>query len=163
MKQKTNIKITLTNFEKQKLRIYKVKITDIKNFAVDELAVMLDTSFERAREIYALAEFQSIPSVGIKFAEDLIFLGYYSISELKGNTGAHLLEAFELKKGYVTDPCVEDQFRLTVYYGNTNDNTKNWWNFTEERKQYRLKNGYPLNRPKTAWHETQDYKHLNKE
>ena len=153
MKKKTTIKLTLTDAEKQKLRANKLKIGEILNFATDELMVLLDVPFERAKEIHALAEFQTIPSIGIKFAEDLIFLGRYSISELKETTGSALLDEYELKKGYTTDPCVEDQFRLAVYYANTLDATRNWWDFTGERKAYRLENGYPANRPKTAWHE----------
>ena len=163
MKAKTSIKLALTDPEKQRLRANKVKISGVLNFAVDELMVMLDVPFERARDIHALAEFQTIPSIGLKFAEDLVFLGYYSISGLKGKNGALLLEAYELKKGSSTDPCVEDQFRLAVHYANTHDPTKNWWDFTDERKQYRLKNGYPTNRPGIAWHETSVYKHLNKQ
>lgn len=153
MKKKSTIKLTLSDAEKQRLRANKLKIAEILNFATDELVVLLDVPFERAKEIHALAEFQTIPSVGIKFAEDLVFLGLYSISELKESTGASLLEEYEFKKGFTTDPCVEDQFRLAVYYANTNDATKNWWDFTEERKRYRLENGYPTNRPKAAWYE----------
>ncbi len=153
MKKKTTIKLTLTDAEKQKLRLNKLKIADILNFAADELVVLLEVSFERAAEIHALAEFQTIPSIGIRFAEDLVFLGCYSIQELKESGGAALFDAYELKKGYATDPCVEDQFRLAVYYANTHDITKNWWDFTEERNVYRMKHGYPANRPKAAWHE----------
>jgi hypothetical protein len=148
--KKTTIKLPLTDAEKQKLRMNKLRIAEILNFAVDELAVLLSVRPDRARKIHALAQFQTIPSIGIKFAEDLIFLGLYSISELKETTGAALLEAYEFKKGFTTDPCVEDQFRLAVHYANTNDATKNWWDFTEERKRYRLENGYPANRPNTA-------------
>lgn len=36
----------------------------------------------------------------------------------------------------------------------TNDTKKMWWNFTEERKKFRAKNGYPTNRPQKAWFET---------
>lgn len=153
MKKKTTIKLTLTDAEKQKLRANKLKIAEILSFATDELVVLLDVPFERAKEIQALAEFQTIPSIGIKFAEDLIFLGRYSISELKETSGAALLDEYELKKGYWIDPCVEDQFRLVVYYANTHDAGKNWWDFTEERKTYRMKHGYPANRPKAAWQE----------
>lgn len=153
MKSKTNIKIELTNPEKQKLRFNKVRIKDISNFAVDELEVMLGVSFNRAKEIYALTEFQMIPSIGCKFAEDLISLGYYSINELQGKDGAKLTEEFEMLKGYWIDPCVEDQFRLVVYYANTKDGSKKWWDFTSDRKKYRYENGYPTERPKKAWDE----------
>lgn len=153
MKKKIAIKLPLTDAEKQTLRMNRIKIAEVLDFAPDELAILLGIPFDRAREIHGLAEFQTIPSIGIKFAEDLIFLGRYSISELKESTGAALLEEYEFKKGYTTDPCVEDQFRLAVYYANTSDATKQWWDFTEERKTYRLKNGYPANRPLRAWHE----------
>lgn len=152
--KKSTIKLPLTQAEKQRLKHNKIKLSDIADYAVDELEVILGVSFERAREIYALVEFQSIPSVGIRFAEDLVSLGYYSIDELKGKDGALLTNEFEVLKGYWIDPCVEDQFRLVVYYANTKDSSKNWWDFTEERKKYRTKNGYPANRPTKAWHET---------
>lgn len=152
--KKSNIKLPLTDAEKQHLKHNKIKLSDITDYAVDELEVILGVSAERAKEIYALVEFQSIPSVGIRFAEDLVSLGYYSIDELKGKDGALLTNEFEVLKGYWIDPCVEDQFRLVVYYANTKDSSKNWWNFTDERKKYRAENGYPTNRPTMAWHET---------
>lgn len=114
MKKKTNIKLPLTDVEKAILRKNKIKIASVLDFATDELEVLLQVSPERAKEIYALAEFQTVPSVGIKFAEDLMFLGYFSLAELKNKDGAKLTDEYELKKGYWTDPCVEDQFRLVV-------------------------------------------------
>lgn len=148
------MKLPLTDFEKQNLKKSRVKIGEILSYSVDELEVLLDASSDRAREIFALAEFQTVPSIGIKFAEDLIFMGYYSLEELKDKNGATLIDEYEQKKGFQTDPCVEDQFRLAVNYANTKDLSKTWWDFTEERKRYRLENGYPENRPTKAWHET---------
>ena len=86
MKSKTNIKLPLTDLEKANLRKNKIKISDILDFATEELQVLLNATTERAKEIYALAEFQIVPSVRIKFAEDLGFLGYYSLNELKTKT-----------------------------------------------------------------------------
>ena len=145
--------LPLTDFEKISLKKSKVKISQILNYAPDELEILLDATIERAKEIYALAEFQTVPSIGIKFAEDLVFLGYYSIEELKNKDGAKLTDEYELKKGFRVDPCVEDQFRLVVYFAKTKDATKTWWNFTEERKKYRVENGYPESRPDKAWYE----------
>jgi hypothetical protein len=163
MKNKINIKLPLTDIEKANLRKNKIKIANILDFATDELEVLLNATTERAKKIYALAEFQSVPSIGIKFAEDLVFLGYYSLSELKNKDGAKLTDEYELKKGFWIDPCVEDQFRLVVNYANTNDTKKTWWNFTEERKKYRFENGYPASRPKKAWHDTIEYKRTDKQ
>ena len=157
MKSKTNIKLPLTDVEKANLRKNKIKIADIPDFATDELEVLLKTTNKRAKEIYALAEFQTVPSVGIKFAEDLVFLGYYSLNELKNKSGAKLTDEYELKKGYQTDPCVEDQFRLVVNFANTHDTKKTWWDFTEERKKFRTENGYPKSRPQKSWVEILGY------
>ena len=162
MKSKTNIKLPLTDVEKANLRKNKSKIANILDFATDELEVLLNSTTERVKEIYALAEFQIVPSVGIKFAEDLVFLGYYSLNELKNKDGAKLTDEYELKKGFWTDPCVEDQFRLVVNYANTNDTKKTWWDFTEERKKFRTKNGYPTSRPQKAWFETLEYERKDK-
>lgn len=157
MKSKTNLKLPLTDIEKAGLRKNKIKIANILDFTVDELEVLLNATAKRAKEIYALAQFQTVPSVGIKFAEDLVFLGYYSLNELKHKDGAKLTDDYELKKGYWIDPCVEDQFRLIVNFANTNDWTKTWWDFTEERKKFRTENGYPESRPPKAWFEILGY------
>ncbi|MFK8102132.1 MAG: helix-hairpin-helix domain-containing protein [Saprospiraceae bacterium] len=153
MTKKANIKLKLSDEERKKLRRNKVKIKELVDFAVDEIETILAVPLSRAQEIKALAEFQMVPSIGIKFAEDLLFLGYHSLEELQAQDGAKLVEAYELKKGYWIDSCVEDQFRLVVHFANHADYTKNWWDFTAERKAYRAKNGYPANRPQAAWHE----------
>lgn len=146
-------KLNLTPAERKALRAHKVKIAEILDFAVDELALLLKVPEERAREIWALADFQRIPSVGIRFAEDLVFLGIYSVEALKGKKGPDLLNAYELKKGFRTDVCVEDQFWLAVDFADTGDTSKNWWDFTPRRKQFRLENGYPADRPEISWFE----------
>jgi hypothetical protein len=62
------------------LRKNKIKIADILDFTTDELEVLLNATTEWAKEIYALTEFQTVPSIGLKFAKDLVFLGYYSLN-----------------------------------------------------------------------------------
>ena len=150
---KKNIKLNLTAAERQSLRKNKVKIADLTSYALDEAEVLLNASKERTQVLFALAAFQEIPSIGIKFAEDLVFLGYYSIAELKGKNGAELVDAYEQKKGYWIDSCVEDQFRLAVHFADTKDTSKNWWDFTKERKAFRAEHGYPANRPTTCWYD----------
>jgi hypothetical protein len=80
-------------------------------------------------------------------------LGCYSIDDLLDKDGALLLDEYERKQGFWTDPCVEDQFRLAVHYAQHRGSKKNWWDFTAERKAYRTKYGYPPDRPVAAWHE----------
>jgi hypothetical protein len=147
MKSKTSIKLPLSPEEKLRLRGNKLKIDELAGLAPDEIAVLLNCTSQRAKEILALAEFQSMPSVGIRFAEDLVSMGYFTINELKGKDGAELTNEFEMLKGCRIDPCVEDQFRLVVHFAEHKDHSKNWWDFTNERKKYRQQNGYPSTRP----------------
>lgn len=150
---KSNIQLNLSDQERKKLRQHKIKKSQLLDYALDELEVILEVSPARAKEIYALADFQRIPSIGIKFAEDLIFLKYYSISELSGKDGAELTDEYERQKGYRIDSCVEDQFRLAVFFAETNDHSKRWWDFTNERKKFRTAHGYPDDRPQMEWHQ----------
>ncbi len=53
---------------------------------------------------------------------------------------------------------MEDQCRLVVHYASHRDDSKKWWDFTEERKNYRAENGYPANRPRKAWFEVNNLK-----
>jgi hypothetical protein len=151
MNRKPTIKLDLLPAEQNRLRANRIRICDIASHPVDELGILLNVDNMRAMEIRALVEFQLIPSIGIKFAQDLISMGYYSLDELKEKDGAKLVEEFELMKGYWIDPCVEDQFRLVVDYAQNPDNQKMWWDYTQERKEYRSQNGYPANRPRKAW------------
>jgi hypothetical protein len=151
MNKNPTIKLDLLPTERKILQANKIRFRDILKYPVNYLSELLNIPLIRAMEIHALVEFQSIPSIGIKFAGDLISLGYYSLEELKDKDGAKLLEDLELSTGTWIDPCVEDQCRLVVHYANEQDNGLNWWDFTEERKKYRLENGYPPNRPKKAW------------
>jgi len=151
MNKKTNIKLNLSGAERKRLRQNKIRKSDIIGLSIIELQEVLQVEAIRAREIYALADFQRIPTIGIRFAEDLLFLGYYAVCELQGKDGAKLTDEYEKKKGYKTDVCVEDQFRLAVYYADTYDDTKRWWDFTDARKRYRTECGYPEDRPELNW------------
>lgn len=157
MAKKSTIKLPLTPGEKARLRARKIKIADLADCGVDQLVTILDIGSDRARLIKAMAEFQSIPTLGFHAAEDIVFIGYYSLDELKGKDGAALTDEFESKKGYRIDPCVEDQFRTAVRYAETRDETLRWWDFTAERKKFRAEKGYPADRPKKEWFESPDY------
>ena len=152
------MKIALTEDEKSKLRAAKFKIADLPSFSVADIVNILDMAPARAKEINALITFQSIPSIGVKFAGDLISIGYYSLASLKDKDGPTLIHELETHCGYWIDPCVEDQCRLVVHYANNKDETKSWWDFTGERKAYRAEFGYPDNRPLKPWYEDLGYK-----
>lgn len=157
MNQPANSQIGISAVEKQKLRHHKVKLNAIHKVGLSELQRLLGVSKIRAMELSALSEFQSLPSVGIQFAKDLIGMGYYSLKDLKGKDGAKLLDHYEKQIGVWADPCVEDQFRLVAHYARHPHVHKNWWDFTAERKLYRAKHGYPSTRPTKAWYELERF------
>ncbi len=145
--KKKNINLELTADEKLLLKQKGITQKALMNYAIDEIIHILNASAQRAKTLQALFEFQQVPSIGIRFAHDLIFLGYYTLAELKGKQGYELLNEYEEKLGHRVDPCVEDQFRLVVHYANNSGSNKKWWDFSAERKNYRAKNGYPATRP----------------
>jgi hypothetical protein len=150
---KYTVKLDLLPSEKERLRKNKIRIADIPCFSIEEFSSLLQIERSRAMELHALVEFQLIPSIGVRFANDLISMGYYSLEELKEKDGASLLDEFELTRGYWIDPCVEDQFRLVVDFAKNGISKRYWWEYSDERKAFRTKYGYPANRPLKAWHE----------
>lgn len=154
--------LDFTPAERKKLRAANIKLKEVHHHSVSEIQKLLDTPKIRAMELYALSEFQSLPQIGIRFAHDLISMGYYALKELKGKDPAKLLDRFEQQLGAWIDPCLEDQFRLVVHYATHPGQPKNWWDFTPERKAFREKNGYPKSRPKAPWFNLPQY-HTSKQ
>lgn len=149
--------LAVTPAERKKLRDAKIRLKEIHLHNIKEIQALLQVSKLRAMELYALSEFQSLPHIGIRFAYDLISLGYYNLNQLKGKDGAKLIDQFEQQIGAWADPCLEDQFRLIVHYAKHPDSHKNWWDFTPERKAFRETHGYPANRPKKPWFELPEF------
>lgn len=155
--EKKSINFKLTPEEKEVLRQKKITQKQLHDYAPDEIAAMLHANALRTKELNALAEFQSVPSLGINFAEELIAQGYYSLEQLRGKDAVELFDAFEKHCGTWADPCVEDSYRLLTHYIEHRDESKRWWDFTKERKAYRAKHGFPADRPTRAWHEGDGY------
>ncbi|WP_164670829.1 helix-hairpin-helix domain-containing protein [Virgibacillus doumboii] len=150
----SNPKLPLTPNEKAKLRKAKLKISEIHTQRVEQLIEILNVPNERAKELLGLAEFQLVPSIGHKLAEKLVYqLNIFSMEEIKNKNGAKLLDKLEKRLGVWTDSCVEDQIRCVVSYANAPNPDVQWFDFTEERKRYREKVGYPEDRPVKAWYE----------
>lgn len=148
-----NPKLPLTQTERNKLRGSKVKLSEIHRFQLDDLKKILDTTNERARILMGLATFQQIPSIGFELANKLVNLGYYSFNQIKDEDWAELFKKLEITLGCWTDPCVEDQIICVIHHANHPDSDKQWFDFTEDRKVYRQKFGYPKSRPKIPWYE----------
>lgn len=158
----TNPVLDVSASEKKKLRALSIKVKEMHHHPVPELQRLMGVSKIRAMELYALSEFQSLPSIGIRFAHDMISMGYYSLRDVKGKDGAKLTDQFERHLGAWADPCQEDQFRLIVHYAQHPTVHRNWWDFTAERKAFREKHGYPANRPTQPWFELPRYQAPNR-
>jgi AraC-like DNA-binding protein len=160
MSDATNV-LDVSPLEKKKLRVHGIKVKEMHHHSVTELQALLGVSKIRAMELYALSEFQSLPSIGIRFAHDMIAMGYYSLRDVKGKNGAKLTDQFERHLGAWADPCQEDQFRLIVHYAQHPTVHRNWWDFTAERRAFREQHGYPANRPTQPWFELPRYQAPN--
>ncbi|HEY8929181.1 MAG TPA: helix-hairpin-helix domain-containing protein [Mucilaginibacter sp.] len=138
--------------EKESLKQKKIRISQLPDYAADEIETLLGVDKSRAGVISALIEFQKIPSVGPKFAEDLISMGYFRLDDLLEKDGHELFNQLEEQQGFWTDPCVEDQCLLVTNYAKHRGSAKQWWDFTAERKEFRSKHGYPESRPAKPWY-----------
>lgn len=154
--------LKLTPGEKKILRAHHVRQGFLHKLGVDTVQQMLGVSRTRAMELCAMSEFRSLPNVGPRFAEDLVFMGFYSLRDLKLENGAKLTDRYEKQAGVWADPCVEDMFRMVVHYARHPGVHRNWWDFTAERKQFRAKYGYPPDRPRRPWHELPQFRAATK-
>jgi len=145
-------KLPLTNDERSRLRAARLKLSGISTLNSEELAQILSCSDERAGHLHALSIFQTIPSIGPVIAQAVVDLGYYSLDDIRHESGPDLLNRLETLYGYWVDPCVEDCMWCIVYHANHPGSDKSWFAFTDDRKAYRRQHGYPQTRPMLAWH-----------
>lgn len=151
----TSPKLPLTPEERASLRRNKIKLNEIHSLELEDLAIGLGESLERARYLRGHAIFQTTPSIGPKLAHLVVSLGFYSFEEIKNETGEGLTNRAEEQYGHWMDPCVEDSFRCIAYHANHPNSAKQWFDFTKERKRYREENGYPESRPTLAWYDAE--------
>ncbi|SEP99197.1 helix-hairpin-helix domain-containing protein [Piscibacillus halophilus] len=132
-------KLDLTEVERQKLRMAKIRLGDLHLIRPEELAKAIQVTLERAKYITGLAIFQQIPSIGYRMAYNLVhYLNIYSLKEIKDYDPAYLFDWFEEIVGERIDPCVEDQIRCVIHHANNPGSDKQWFDFTEQRKMDRL-------------------------
>ena len=72
---KKKINLELTTDEKLLLKQKGIAQKVLMDYAIDEIVDTLNSSPQRAKTLQALYEFQQLPSIGIRFAHDLMFLG----------------------------------------------------------------------------------------
>ena len=75
-------------------------------------------------------DLQSIPGIGPSMAQDLRDLGYFSVSDLKGQDPELMYKRLKLIHGMEIDTCVLYVFRCAVYFAseeNHDPELLNWW------------------------------------
>ena len=142
------MKLPLSESERSYLRKKRIRISQILTKSTEELKIILNCTTERANELKGLLDFQQIPSIGLGAAKMMVHvLGFYSVNDVRNEDPAELFDRYEKLVGSRVDPCVEDQFRCIVYHANELNSVLEWFDFTDERKEYRAKYGYPSDRP----------------
>ena len=145
-------KLPLTDKERSALRKGKIRLGDLHGQSPEHLKEVLGISIGRARYLVGMSIFQQIPSIGPNMAHNVVEdLGFHTFEEIKDEKGEDLIIDLEKKYGVWMDPCVEDSLRCVVHHANHPDSTKNWWDFTAQRKNHRKTHGYPKDRPTKAW------------
>lgn len=96
---RTNPKLPLTEQERKSFRRAKVRLSDVAALSVAELVDRTGLTKSRAEELRGLAEFQTVPSLGPRFAANLIGMGYSSLAQLSTSQGASLRKALRVPDG----------------------------------------------------------------
>ena len=81
-----------------------------------------------------LKDFQRIPGVGKSIAQDLVNLGFSSVSELKGQDPERLYERLCDLLGCKVDRCMLYVFRCAVYFAENEKHDPEllkWWNWKD--------------------------------
>jgi hypothetical protein len=93
------------------------------------------------KEIKTLKELTVIPGVGKSIAKDLMNIGIFKVSDLKGKDPEVLYDLSNKFAGVVQDRCLLYVFRCAVYYAETPiqeqepENLK-WWNWKDQNIKY---------------------------
>ncbi len=95
---------------------------------------MTDQTQHSADKTKTLQEFQRLPGVGIRIAEDLWALGYCRVQDLLGQNPDRMFERLCELQGVKVDRCMLYVFRCIVYSVTETDPTPallKWWNWSD--------------------------------
>ena len=141
---KSNPKLSLKRDELLAIRKAGLRLNRLSQMRPIELGKLTNIPAPRCEQLVALSQFQTLDSVGPSIAEDLWFLGYRGIDELKDANPAEMYRKLISMRGKPIDPCVEDVFRCAVAqatYPDLPDSVRQWWKWKEQRGQPRV---YPI-------------------
>jgi hypothetical protein len=130
------MKLALSDAERVALRRGAVKLSALARTDPDDLAARTGLPDGRCRWMVAMAQFQTLESVGPAAAQDLWDLGCASLSELAPKDAHELYLALTLRAGVRMDPCVEDVFRCAIEQARDPAlpaERRQWWYWTGHR------------------------------
>ncbi|WP_317203193.1 helix-hairpin-helix domain-containing protein [Janthinobacterium sp.] len=122
--------------ERAALRKCGLSFKALAEVAPDALAALCALPLERCVYLTAMAQFQSLVSVGPASAQDIWDLGCTSLAELATREPFDMYQALSLQVGQRLDPCVEDVFRCAiaqVIFPDLPAGRKDWWHWKEQR------------------------------
>ena len=79
-------------------------------------------------------DLQTIPGIGPSMAQDLRDLGYFRVSDLKGQDPELMFKRLKLIHGSYLDRCVLYVFRCAVYFASQEQHDPEllkWWNWKD--------------------------------
>lgn len=94
----------------------------------------MSKSIASAQTTQAMAEFQQIPGVGPRMAQDLADLGYRGLNDLKHQDPEQMYQQLIALRGQHIDRCVLYVFRCCVYFVSQSEHDPEllkWWNWKD--------------------------------
>lgn len=82
----------------------------------------------------SISELKQIPGVGQSIAQDLVTLGYFSITDLQGQNPEKMYRDLENLMQAKICRCMLYVFRCAVYYASTQEHDPEllkWWNWKD--------------------------------
>ncbi len=138
----TTPKLALSEPERQSLRKAKIRLADVASHTTKELSAATGISDHRCQELIALAELQTLGSVGLRIAQCLLTLGFPGPEKLKQGDPVEMYDRLAIDWDGPLDPCVEDTFRCAVAQArdpHLPPSLRNWWAWTPCRGESEIR------------------------
>lgn len=139
--------VKLERHERAALRRQGITAASLHEHNPTVLSQTCDLPLERCEYLVAMAEFQTLVSVGPAAAQDLWDLGCRSLGHLSQQNPVAMYDRLVAKAGGRLDPCVEDVFRCAIAQVLDPElpaSLREWWNWKDQRGQPM---GIPASRP----------------
>lgn len=135
---KKTIKLPLTLEERYALRRARILLREVSSFTNSALSEATGLKQARCKMLIALAQFQTLGSIGENIAQALWDLGLTSVADLVDQDPYEMYQNYSAQVGYRVDPCVEDTFRCAVAqakYPDLPKHLRQWWEWGSQRGQ----------------------------